>query len=78
MRDDTTPPQINMSKIAVSGGAAGAFVAIASMSIFLVGIPLIRYLFPPAILLGGGVALVLHFMRHDRSSTSRILSDAKK
>jgi hypothetical protein len=31
------------------------------MAIFLIGIPAIRYVFPAAIVLGCGVALVLHF-----------------
>jgi hypothetical protein len=78
MTEDTAPPQINISKIAVGGGIAGAFFTLASMSIFLVGIPLIRYVFPVAVVLGFGVALVLHFTRHETSSTSRILSAAKK
>ena len=78
MREDTAPPQINVSKIAVGGGIAGAIFAIASMLIFLVGIPVIRYMFPAAILLGRGIALVRHFTRHETSSTSRILSAQKK
>jgi len=78
MREDSAPPQINLSKIVVSGGLAGAFFALASTLIFLIGIPLIRYLFPAAILLGLGVALVLHFTRHESSSTSRILSSEKR
>ena len=78
MREDNAPPQINLSKIVVSGGLAGAFFALASTLIFLIGIPLIRYLFPAAILLGLGVALVLHFTRHESSSTSRILSSEKR
>ena len=62
MTENTAPPQINISKIAVSGGIAGAFFAIASMSIFLIGIPLIRYMFPAAIL--------LRFRRCARSSNN--------
>jgi hypothetical protein len=73
MKEDTALPQINASKIVVGGGLAGAFVALGSMSIFLVGVPLIRYLFPVAVVLGLGIALVLHFTRHERSSTDRIL-----
>jgi hypothetical protein len=73
MEDDTAPPQINMSKIVVGGGVAGAFFALGSMSIFLVGIPLIRYMFPVAILFGCGVALVRRLTRHEIASTFRIL-----
>jgi hypothetical protein len=78
MREDTALPQINMSKIVVGGGIAGAFFALAGMSIFLVGVPLIRYLFPVSVVLGLVVALVLHFTRHETSSTARILTAAKK
>jgi len=78
MREDNAPPQINVSKIAVGGGFAGAFFAAASMSIFLIGVPLIRYLFPVAVLVGFGVALVIRLTRHEKSSTARILTVAKK
>ena len=78
MKDVNARPQINMSKIVVSGGIAGAFFALGSMSIFLVGIPLIRVMFPAAILLGCVVALVRHFTLHETSSTSRILTAEKK
>jgi hypothetical protein len=78
MREDTALPQINASKIVVGGGLVGAFVAPGGMSIFLVGVPLIRYLFPVSVVLGLGVALVLHFTRHETSSTARILTTAKK
>lgn len=73
MKDDTELPQINVSKIVVGGGLAGLFFALAGMSIFLVGIPLIRFLFPVAVVVGFVVALVLHFARHERPSTARIL-----
>jgi len=78
MKDDTALPQINISKIVVGGGFAGAFFALAGMSIFLVGIPLIRFLFPIAVVLGSGIALALRFTRHERSSTDRILTTAHK
>ena len=78
MRDDTASPQINMSKIAVGGGIAGAIFAVGSMMIFLVGIPAIRYIFPAAIVLGCGVALILHFVRHETPGTSWLLSATEK
>jgi hypothetical protein len=78
MRDDSAPPQINMSKIVVGGGIAGALFAGGSMLIFLLGIPLIRFMFPVAILSGCGVALIRHFTRHETASTSRMFSAAKK
>ena len=65
MKDDTSIPQINISKIAVGGGIAGLLFALSTVVIFLVGIPMTRYMFPAAVVLGGGIALILHFMRHD-------------
>jgi hypothetical protein len=57
-------PQINLSKIPVGGGIAGAIFALGSMLIFLLGIPVLRYVFPAAVVLGLAVALILHFARH--------------
>jgi hypothetical protein len=78
MKDDTASPQINVSKIVVGGGIAGALFVGGGMLIFLVGIPLIRYMFPAAIVMGCLVAIVRHFTLHETSSTSRILTAAKK
>jgi hypothetical protein len=78
VREDPPNPQINMSKIAVSGGIAGAFFAVSSMAIFLIGIPLLRYMLPAAIVLGCGVALILHFIRHETPGASWILPATKK
>lgn len=73
MPKDLANPQINLSKIPVGGGIAGAIFAIGSMLIFLIGIPVIRYVFPAAVLLGCAVALVIHFMRHETPGASWIL-----
>ena len=78
MKEDTRTPQINMAKIAVGGGIAGAVFAVGSMAIFLIGIPAIRYVFPAAIVLGCGVALVLHFIRHETTGAPWIRSATKK
>jgi len=78
MSDVTPRPQINVSKIVVGGGIAGAIFAIGSMLIFLIGIPAIRYVFPAAIVLGCGVALALRFIRHKTPGASWILSAQKK
>ena len=78
MSEGTSNPQINMSKLAVGGGIAGAIFAAGSMMIFLIGIPAIRYIFPAAVVLGGGVAVILHFMRHETPGTSWILVAKKK
>lgn len=71
---ETSSPQINISKIPISGGIAGVFVAIASMFIFLAGVPVIRYMFPAAVVVGCGVAIILHFKKQKKPSTFRILA----
>jgi len=77
MREDSSSPQINMSKIQVGGGIAGAIFAAGSMAIFLTGIPAVRYIFPAAIVLGCGVALILHFVRQETPGASWILPTKK-
>jgi sugar phosphate permease len=74
MSEEPPRPQINSAKILVGGGIAGAIFTIGSMLIFLIGIPVLRYVFPAAILVGCGVALVLRFVRHDRPGASWLLS----
>ena len=78
MREDAPNPQINVSKIPVGGGIAGAFVVVASMAIFLIGLPVLRYMFPAAVVLGCAVALALHFIRHETPGASWILPATKK
>jgi hypothetical protein len=78
MKEDTRTPQINMAKVAVGGGIAGAIFAFGSMAIFLIAIPAIRYVFPAAIVLGCGVAVVLHFIRHETTGAPWIRSATKK
>jgi hypothetical protein len=48
MSQDAPRPQINASKIAFGGGIAGAIFTIASMLIFLTGLPMLWYMFPAA------------------------------
>ena len=78
MREGTPSPQINVSKIPGGGGIAGALFAVISMVIFLIGIPALRYMLPAAVVLGSGVALVLHFIRHETTGASWILPASKK
>jgi hypothetical protein len=78
MAEEIRNPQINISKIAVGGGIAGAFFAAVSTLIFLMGIPLVRYMFPAALILGGGIAMVLHFARHKTPGTPWILPSTKR
>jgi hypothetical protein len=63
--EDTRSPQINVSKLAVGGGITGLIFAIGSMAIFFIGIPLLRYMFPAALILGCAVALVLRLVRRE-------------
>ena len=77
MREATPRPQINIAKIPVAG-LAGAVFTVASMLIFLIGLPVLWVLFPAAIVLGCGVALILHFVRHKTPGASWILSATKK
>jgi hypothetical protein len=65
MGDDNRSPQINVSKLAVGGGFVGLNFAIGSMAIFFIGIPLLRFMFPAAAVLGCAVALILRFVRHE-------------
>jgi hypothetical protein len=74
----TPGPQINVSKITAGGGFAGAVFALLSTLIFLVGIPALRYFLPAAIVLGCGVALTIHFIRHETPGKAWILSSTKK
>ena len=78
MSDDVQNPQINSAKIPVGGGIAGSIFAAGSTLIFLIGIPALRYFLPAAIVLGCGVAIIIHFIRHETPGKSWILSAPKK
>jgi len=78
MKEDAARPQINASKLIVGGGFIGALFAVASASIFLIGIPILRVMFPAAIVLGAGVALTLHFKRHKTPGAPWLLAATEK
>jgi hypothetical protein len=78
MSEDTRTPQINSAKIPISGNVIGAIVAVGCMAIFLIGLPVLWYTFPVAVALGGGVALILHFVRPESTGASWILTARKK
>jgi hypothetical protein len=78
MQQGTPSSEINVSKITGGGGIAGALFAVISMIIFLIGIPALRYFLLAAIVLGCGVALIIHSIRHDPPDTSWIPSATKK
>jgi hypothetical protein len=75
---DAPAPQINVSKIPGGGGVAGALFAIISMTIFLIGIPALRYMLPAAAVIGCAVAVVMHFVHHETPGKSWILSRTNK
>ncbi len=72
MSQDAPRPQINISKIAFGGGVAGAIFTIGSMLIFLTGLPMLWYMFPAAIILGGTFALIFHFGRRETTGAGWI------
>ena len=78
MEGRTPSPQINVSKMPVGGGIAGALVVVTSILIFLFGIPSLRIFFPAAIVLGCVVAVIIHFVRHDTPGKPWISPATKK
>jgi hypothetical protein len=75
---ETHNPQINISKIPMGSGLGGALAAIASVLIILLGLPELWYFLPGALAVGCGVALVLHFIRHENPGEPWILPATKK
>lgn len=57
-------PEINMAKIPADANVGGLIFAIATIVVFLVGIPEIRLPFTVALIAGVAIALILHFLRH--------------
>lgn len=78
MKEDAPKPQINVSKIVIGGGIAGVIFTVGSMLIFLIGIPMLRYIFPAAVVLGCAVALIFRFVRHETPGAPWILSSSVK
>lgn len=78
MGEGTPTPQINVSKIPGGGGFAGALFAVISTTIFLIGIPRLRYFFPAAVVLGCVVALVLRYVRRETPGKPWILSASEQ
>jgi hypothetical protein len=70
-------PQINVSKIPGGAGFAGALFALSSVIIFLIGIPILKFFLPAAIILGFAIMGVIHWVRrtfpHDTPGTPWIL-----
>ena len=62
---DDPHPAINISKIPVGGGVAGAMVAAAIIIIGLIGVPITRPFLAASIVLGGIAALVRRWLARD-------------
>ena len=73
MQDNLPYAEINVAKVPADGNVGGMLFAVGTVVIFCWGIPLVRYLFPAAIVLGCGIAVVLHFIRHPTPGASWIL-----
>lgn len=78
MRDKLSYPEINAAKLPVGGNVGGVIFAAGTVMIFFLGIPLLRYMFPAAIISGCGIAFVLHLIRHETPGRSWILPATKK
>jgi hypothetical protein len=74
----TARPQINASKLVIGGGIAGAAFTIGSMLIFLTGLPILRYMFAAALILGCAIALFLRLVRHKTPGAPWLLAATEK
>jgi hypothetical protein len=77
MKEDARP-QINASRMVIGGGVAAAIFTVGSMLIFITGLPVLRYMFPAAIVLGCVFALALRFVRHRTPGTPWLISAIEK
>lgn len=78
MEDHSPRPQINASRLPVGGEIVGAIFAVGTMLIFMIGIPLLRYVFPVAVVLGCLIALVLRFRRREKPGEPWLLAATER
>jgi hypothetical protein len=72
VKDEHFRSEIDMAKIPADANAGGLIFAIATIVVFLIGIPALRLLFAVALLAGCAIAVILHFLRHGlHGSTAR-------
>jgi hypothetical protein len=64
---DGAGPTPNISKFTVGGGVAGLLTTVIFVVIGLIGLPSTRWFLAGAVVLGGMIALVLHFAHRDHS-----------
>jgi len=62
MRNADWHQGITMHRLRVGAGFAGAIVVAGFVAIGLVGVPMFRYFLGMAIVVGGGIALGLHWV----------------
>jgi len=78
MKDNLSYAEINAAKIPVDGNIGGMIFAASTVIIFLLGIPLLRYIFPAAIVSGCAIAFIRPFIRHETPGASWIVPAGKK
>jgi hypothetical protein len=69
--------EINVARVPVDANIGGLMFAAATVIIFLLGIPLLWYLFPAAIGAGVGVAFLLRLMRREAAGALPVPSGGK-
>jgi hypothetical protein len=62
MKQDYPHQGITMHHIRFDGGFAGLVFTLGCMILFLAGLPVLWYPFVAAIVLGGAIALILHYI----------------
>ncbi len=68
MRNADWHQGITMHRLRVGAGFAGAIVVAGFIAIGLVGVPMFRYFLGLAIIVGGGIALGLHWFHGRKRS----------
>ena len=66
MQDNLPYAQIDMAKVPADRNSGGLIFTVATLVIFLLGIPILRYIFPIAIVLGCMIAVFLRVI-HERN-----------
>ena len=74
MKNGLPYAQINIANVPADGNIGGLLFTAGTVMIFFWGLPIVRYLAPAAILVGGGLAVALRYLRHETASTTRILA----
>lgn len=65
VKDNPSRAEINAAQVPVGANVGGMLFAAGTVMIFFWGIPLLRYMFPAAIVTGCGIAIALHLIHHE-------------